>query len=227
MTRAQPYVRQILAGPMGNCLYILGDPKEEKAFIIDPAWDPVGLYHAAEQDGYSVEGVILTHSHQDHIGGEIFGQYIDGLRELDQYVQLPIRIHSSEAHRVTELTGIPSDRLSAFEDGNILELGSLEIEVLHTPGHSPGSVCFHCGDHLISGDTLFVQACGRTDLPGSSIDDMYHSLKRLAALPENTTVYPGHNYGPTPTSTIGNERQWNMFVRVPDLDRWRFLMTNL
>jgi glyoxylase-like metal-dependent hydrolase (beta-lactamase superfamily II) len=221
------HVRQVPAGPMGNCLYVLGNPEARKAFIIDPAWDPVGLYQAAEADGYEVEAVVLTHSHQDHVGGEIFGQMIPGLRELDQHVELAVHVHSLEAARVRELTGIPNERIQTFEDGDQLKLGDASIEILHTPGHSPGSVCFLAGHHLISGDTLFVQACGRTDLPGSNIDDMFYSLQRLSGLPEETRVYPGHNYGPTPTSTIGNERQWNMFMRVPTLEKWQFLMNNL
>ncbi len=209
---------------MGNCLYIVADPTTKKALIVDPAWDPLGLVEAARGDGWIVEGVLATHLHQDHVGGELFGQRIPGLAELLRVEDLPVWIHEIEAERMIAQTGIDGAAVSRFGADSVIGLGELQITCLHTPGHSPGSTAFHCGDHLIAGDTLFVQGCGRVDLPGSNPDDMFRSLRRLAELPPATQIYPGHNYGPSPTSTIGDELQRNVYLRVATLEQWRVLM---
>ncbi len=221
----QLFLRQVPAGPMGNCLYILADGQQRSAYLVDPAWDPVGLLEMARAEGFTVDGVLLTHTHQDHVGGEIFGQHIPGIAELLEVAELPLHVHEAEAQRLVEITGAPEGLVRRYRDGDRLAVGSLEMEVLHTPGHSPGSSCFLGYGELIAGDTLFVQGCGRVDLPGSDPDAMFHSLQRLAALAPETRVYPGHNYGPTPSSSIGAELQQNMYLRIPDLDRWRFLMS--
>lgn len=210
---------------MGNCLYILGDEKTRKAFLVDPAWDPLGLVDLANQQGYEVSGVLATHLHQDHVGGELFGQRIPGLLELLREHDLPVHIHQIEAERMIEQTGIDASKVRPFESEAKLQLGNTEIAALFVPGHSPGCTAFLAGGHLIAGDTLFVQGCGRVDLPGSDPDAMFHSLRRLAELPPATRVYPGHNYGPTPTSTIGAELQQNVYLRVATLEQWRLLMS--
>ncbi len=219
------HFRQVLAGPMGNCLYIVGDPDTKKAFIVDPAWDPMGLIQLAQEDGYEVTHVVLTHAHQDHVGGEIQGQRIPGLAELLAEVTLPIYIHASELQQVAKVTGIAAEALTSYEDDEVLELdGPPNVHILHTPGHSPGSCGLLVDGHLISGDTLFVQGVGRVDLPGSDVDAMYASLQRLKALPPETLVFPGHNYGPAPSSTIGQEIALNPYLRPSSLEQWRMMM---
>lgn len=220
----QPSVRQVLAGPMGNCLYILSDPSTQRALLVDPAWDPLGLLELARGEGFEVEGVLATHFHQDHVGGELFGQKIPGLSELLNAVELPVYIHEIEAEKMIEQTGINAAAVRPFGSEASLVVGEVEIRALHTPGHSPGCTSFLAGGHLIAGDTLFVQGCGRVDLPGSDADAMFHSLRRLAELPPETVVYPGHNYGPTPTSTIGDELERNVHLRVATIEQWRVLM---
>ena len=220
----EPYLRQVFAGPMGNCLYVLGDPQSKQAYVVDPAWDPLGLVGLAEEAGFSVTGVLATHLHQDHVGGEFYGQRIPGIRELVAERELPVFIHELEAEAVVRQTGVDEGAIRSFPSEATLELGELAISCLHTPGHSPGCTSFLIGSQLISGDTLFVQGCGRVDLPGSDIDDMFRSLRRLAELPPETAIYPGHNYGPAPTSTIGDELQRNAYLRVEKLEQWQVMM---
>ena len=219
------FFRQVLAGPMGNCLYVVGDPETRKAFIVDPAWDPLGLIELTEKEGYEVSCVVLTHAHQDHVGGEIMGQKIPGLKELLAEVTMPIYIHETEADQAAKVTGIERSALTAYQDDEVLELGGPpDVRILHTPGHSPGSSGLLIEDHLISGDTLFVQGVGRVDLPGSDVDAMFRSLQRLQQLPHETRVFPGHNYGPAPSSTIGDEITRNPYLRPSSLEQWRIMM---
>ena len=220
----RPWLRQVFAGPMGNCLYIVGDPSSRECVIFDPAFDPLGLMKQARADGYEVKAVVATHFHQDHVGGEIFGHQIPGLRELLAKETLPIYIHEVEAERMVEQTGIQGAEIRTLQDGSRIPVGELELQVLHTPGHSPGSCCFLSGGIMVAGDTLFVQGVGRVDLPGSDVDQMFHSLRRLAALPPETEIYPGHNYGPAPSSTIGRELQLNPYLRPTELAQWRIMM---
>ena len=221
---AEPRLVQIQAGPMANFVYVLADSVTNKAWVVDPAWEPIGVMKVAHEQGYEVVGVLATHFHQDHIGGDIFGQHVPGVRELRAEFDLPMLIHEAEAERGAEMTGCPPDRVEAFRDGDILELGDLRVEVLHTPGHSPGSCCFRAGDHLLTADTLFVQGIGRIDLPHSDIDAMFHSLRRLKALPPEVGIYPGHDYGPESSSTIGRELKWNAYLRPSSLEQWRAMM---
>ncbi len=209
---------------MANFVYVLGDPATKDAWAVDPAWDPLAVVRIAEEQGFRVVGVLATHFHQDHIGGEIMGQHIPGVRELRAQHDLPMLIHETEAERGAEIAGCPPDRVSAFCDGEVLELGDLRVEVIHTPGHSPGSCCFRCGGHLVTADTLFVQGIGRIDLPHSDADAMFHSLQRLKALPEELAIYPGHDYGPASSSTIGREMMWNAYLRPDRLEQWRAMM---
>jgi glyoxylase-like metal-dependent hydrolase (beta-lactamase superfamily II) len=209
---------------MGNFLYILGDPTTHKAWLVDPAWEPSAIALRAESHGFEVEAVLATHFHQDHIGGSIFGQHIPGVRELLAERDLPVLIHRAEADRAAEIIGCERERIQAFGDGDRLPLGALEVEVLHTPGHSPGSCCFRAGDELLTADTLFVQAIGRIDLPHSDSDAMFSSLERLRRLPRELRVYPGHNYGPQPSSTIGRELDTNPYLQVTDRQQWRRTM---
>lgn len=220
----EPRLIQIQAGPMANFVYVLADPSTSRAWVVDPAWEPVAVVKVAREQGYEVTGVLATHFHQDHIGGEIMGQHIPGVRELRAEFDLPMMIHETEAERGAEIAGCPPDRVETFRDGDVLELGDLPVEVLHTPGHSPGSCCFRAGSHVLTADTLFVQGIGRIDLPHSDVDDMYRSLQRLKALPPELAIYPGHDYGPESSSTIGRELKWNAYLRPDSLEQWRAML---
>ncbi|MDE2977474.1 MAG: MBL fold metallo-hydrolase [Acidobacteriota bacterium] len=220
----EPRLIQIQAGPMANFVYVLADPSTSRAWVVDPAWEPIRAVEIAQEQGYDVVGVLATHFHQDHIGGDIFGQHVPGVRELRAEFDVPMLIHEAEAERGAEMAGCPPHRVESFRDGDVLELGDLAVEVLHTPGHSPGSCCFRAGSHVLTADTLFVQGIGRIDLPHSDADAMYRSLQRLKNLPPGFAIYPGHDYGPESSSTIGRELMWNAYLRPDSLEQWRAML---
>lgn len=225
MNAVAPYFRQILAGQMANFMYLLGDPGSREALVVDPAWDVDSLLQAAEADGYRLAGALVTHYHPDHVGGDLFGLRVEGLGRLLERVAVPIYVNKHEADGLKRVTGVSETDLRRVDDADTLRLGDLEVRFLHTPGHTPGSQCFLVGDRLVAGDTLFVQGCGRVDLPGGDPEAMYHSLTgKLAKLPPDTVLYPGHHYGPTPTSTVGDELRQNVYLRVRSLADWRRLM---
>lgn len=236
MADAEIYFRQLLAGrqvakvhpvagQMANFMYLLGDPDSRQALIVDPAWDVDSLLEVARQDDYKIAGALITHYHPDHVGGDLWGVQVEGVTRLLETEAVPLYVNKNEAEGLKQVTGVADTDLKKVDDGDSLELGALSIGFLHTPGHTPGSQCFLVGDRLVAGDTLFVQGCGRVDLPGGDPDQMYYSLtQKLAKLPSETILYPGHNYGPTETSTIGNELEQNVYMRVGSLDDWRHLM---
>ena len=236
MVEAELYFRQLLAGrqvakvdpvagQMANFMYLLGDPKSREALVVDPAWDVHSLLEIAEDDGYKVVGALITHYHPDHVGGDLWGVQVEGVARLLEHHPVPLHVNKHEAEGLKKVTGTSDSDLVKQDDGDTLELGEVSIRFLHTPGHTPGSQCFLIGNRLVAGDTLFVQGCGRVDLPGGDADQMYYSLtQKLAKLPADTVLYPGHHYGPTETSTIGDELQQNAYLRIASLQDWRRLM---
>lgn len=213
------------AGQMANFMYLTGDPLTRKALVVDPAWDVAGLLQIAREDGYEITGALVTHYHPDHVGGDLFGMPIEGVAALLEQEAVPVYVNKHEAQGLKVVTGVSDNDLRKVDDGDTLELGEQTIRFLHTPGHTPGSQCFLVGDRLVAGDTLFVQGCGRVDLPGSDPEQMYYSLtQKLAKLPPETVLFPGHDYGMTQTSTIAEELENNLYLRVRSLDDWRRLM---
>ena len=125
---------------------------------------------------------------------------------------------------VKKVTGFSSTDLKTVASGDKLKIGDIEVEFLHTPGHTPGSQCFRVRNTLVSGDTLFVDGCGRVDLPGSNSEDMYHSLQKLAGLPDDTLLLPGHNYSAVPHATLAETKRTNTYMRINDLSTWKMMM---
>ena len=204
------YVKQMELGPMQNFVYLVGDRQAGECVAVDPAWEIDAVVDAAEADGMRITGALITHAHPDHVGGDLFGMDIPGVADLLERVPARVYVHKAEREF---LTGFGSD-LVEVEAGTELAIGRLALTFIHTPGHTPGSQCFHVDGHLISGDTLFIGACGRTDLPGGDPTEMHRSLtQRLARLPDETVLLPGHNYA-GPSSTIGDEKRRNPFMRV-------------
>jgi glyoxylase-like metal-dependent hydrolase (beta-lactamase superfamily II) len=211
------YLKQMELGPMQNFVYLIGDPVARQCVVVDPAWDIDTIVDTAAADDMTVTGAVVTHTHQDHVGGslESWGMpgRIPGIEELLERVRAKVYVHKAEREF---LRGFGSD-LVKVDNHDTLPVGRLTLTFLHTPGHTPGSQCFLVDGRLISGDTLFIGSCGRTDLPGSDPKEMYYSLtQRLAALPDDTVLLPGHNYGGE-ASTIGREKRQNPFMQFASL----------
>ena len=217
-------VEQIQIGPMANFAYIVGDRASRKVAVVDPAWDIVGLLDRIASKGYTLVAALATHYHPDHVGGGMGGHDIAGVAELVAKQPVKVYVHRAEAAGVRKVTGLSESDLAKVDSGDKLALGDVEIEFLHTPGHTPGSQCFRIKNTLVSGDTLFIDGCGRVDLPGSDAEQMYHSLAKLKALPDDTLLLPGHNYSAVPNATLGETKKTNAYLSVPDLPTWKQVM---
>lgn len=220
------YFKQILAGPMQNFVYLIGDPRTREAAIVDAAWDVGRILDIAREDGYRVSHALVTHTHPDHVGGNYAGMEIEGVAALLEKQPVKIVIHKSEADFLKRFTGVSDSDLVKVEGGDVVRLGEIEVKLLHTPGHTPGSQCFLVDRRLVSGDTLFVGSCGRVDLPGSDPEAMYESLNgTLKRLDDDVALYPGHNYADTPVSTMGEQKRENTFLRFDNLSDFLRLMS--
>jgi hydroxyacylglutathione hydrolase len=225
--------RNAHAAQMVNFTYFLGDSASKRAWLVDPAWDVADLLARVRDKGYEVAGALLTHWHPDHAGGDLWGLFVEGARELRASTGAAIHTHREEVPWLVRSAGLEAGDVTAFDADTQLALGDVLVRCVHAPGHTPGSTCYLVRDasaasdspaSLLTGDVLFVGSCGRVDLPGSDPREMYRTLiERLAALPAETVVYPGHDYGDRPTSTLAEERRTNPFLRVPSLEAWEAL----
>jgi hydroxyacylglutathione hydrolase len=217
-------IEQIEIGPMQNFAYVVGSRSTREVAIVDPAWDIDGLLARLEEDDYKLVAALCTHYHPDHIGGGMGGHSITGVAELLAKQPVKIYTHREEAAGVKKITGASDSDLVKVSSGDTLDIGPIEVEFLHTPGHTPGSQCFRVKHTLVSGDTLFIDGCGRVDLPGSDTTQMYESLQKLKALPDDTLLLPGHNYGAVPSATMGETKAQNAYLNVKDLATWKQVM---
>ena len=213
-------VRNGLAAQMVNFVYLLGDRHAGECVIIDPAYAVDELLDVIEADGMKLTGVLATHYHADHIGGSMMGYKIDGIAQLLSKVDVPIHVNEAEVPWVIRTTEVDQTHVVAHDAGDVLKVGNIDITFVHTPGHTPGSQCFLACDCLISGDTLFLDGCGRTDLPGSDPEAMYESLQTLARMADNTVVYPGHQYSAPPSAPMSTVRTSNYVYRTRDKEAW-------
>ena len=230
------YIRQLLAGrdfatadyfasQMANFVYLVGDDEQKVCMVVDPAWDIPGIIEVADHEGMRLAGALVTHYHPDHVGGNIFGHNITGLADFMSMRPVKVHVNELESEGVKQVTGLSDSDLVKHHGGDDILVGNLRVSLLHTPGHTPGSQCFLANGALVSGDTLFIGGCGRVDLPGSNPEAMYHSLTQvLSRLPEDTLLFPGHNYASKPVSTIGDEKRENHYMRVRSPEDWTRLM---
>jgi glyoxylase-like metal-dependent hydrolase (beta-lactamase superfamily II) len=206
---------------MVNLVYLIGDRASGEAVAVDPAYAPDEVIDILEADGMRLIGVLATHYHADHVGGDLFGRDILGIAELLEQVEVPIHVHRDEVPWIERSTGVGRDSLVPHESDDVLQVGEIKIRLLHTPGHTPGSQCFLVANRLVAGDTLFLQGCGRTDLPGSDPDAMYDSLvNRLAILPDDTVVYPGHLYSPDGSASLAETKRKNPVLAPRSAEEW-------
>ena len=207
-------IKQIRLSRMAVFCYLIGDEKTRTCALIDPAFDTDRILAEARRLKYRVTHIINTHGHSDHTAGNQAIQAATGARLL---------IHEQDADRLGKLLHSTFSRILGgrgsprpdrrLRDDDIIRIGGTEINVIHTPGHSPGSICLYMNGNLFAGDTLFVGAVGRIDLPGGSRLQMRMSFRdKIFTLPEETIVWPGHDYGPVPSSTIGHEQKTNPFI---------------
>jgi glyoxylase-like metal-dependent hydrolase (beta-lactamase superfamily II) len=232
------YFRQLLAGrdfaaddaiarQMVNFVYLIGDREKGEAIAVDPAYGVHELVDLVAADGLRLTGVLGTHWHPDHVGGDLMGYAIEGIRELAGRTDVDARVHVQrpEAEWVQRATGVSDSDLVLHDSGDVVTVGDIPITLMHTPGHTPGSQCFLVDGKLIAGDTLFLEGCGRTDLPGADPDAMYESLtQRLATVPDDTILYPGHLYSFEPSASMGETRRRNYVFRIHSLEQWRMFM---
>ncbi|WP_405162217.1 MBL fold metallo-hydrolase [Nocardia sp. NBC_01499] len=235
MSSERLYFRQLLSGrdyavgdpiatQMRNFAYLIGDRETGECLVVDPAYAAGDLVDIAEGDGLRLTGVLATHHHPDHVGGTMLGFTLSGVRELLEKISVPVHVNAQELSWVANVTDIAPSELTGHEHGDKVSVGTFDIELLHTPGHTPGSQCFLLDDRLIAGDTLFVDGCGRTDFPGGDSDEMFRSLRYLAELSGDPVVYPGHWYSEEPYAPLSTVRDKNYVMRPKTLDEWHMFM---
>ena len=203
---------------MANFVYLVGDPASREVFLIDPAWQIDTIFRKAAEEGLKITGALVSHGHYDHC---------NGIEDLLARADVPIYVNADEVDftnaqdaRGDSLFGsFPSSNTKKVRSGDKVKIGAVELTFLHTPGHTPGSQCFLAGGNLLSGDTLFVRGCGRSDLPGGDPKKLYESLtQKLAKLPDDTAVYPGHFYGDLASSKLSDEKVKNPYLLCTTLN---------
>ena len=214
------YFRQMLSGrdfavgdpfatQMVNFAYAIGDRSTGECLLVDPAWNVDDLIERVGDDGMRVVGVLATHYHADHVGGSIMGHDIQGVAALLDRLSCPVHVQSDEIEWMERTSGVGADHLVAHSPGDVVTVGGVEVKLVHTPGHTPGSQCFLVDGRLVAGDTLFLDGCGRTDLPGSDPVAMAESLRLLHQVDDDVILYPGHRYSVASCATMGTVKQSN------------------
>ena len=209
------YVKQIKLSKMETFCYLVGDEGSQTAALIDPAFDTGQILQIASELGYAITHVINTHCHSDHTAGN---------QAIIRATKAKLLIHAADAPKLTTIVNTAFSKVLGgkgspdpdvlLHDQDDITIGETVLETIHTPGHTPGGICLYTPGHVFTGDTLFVEAVGRTDMPGGSSPQLLNSIReKLYTLPGDTIVWPGHDYGPTPSSSIDHEKRHNEFTR--------------
>lgn len=215
MSETSPlFLHQMEIGPMENFVYLIGDKDSREVFVVDPAWQADTILRVAQEKDLKIIGALITHYHFDHT---------NGIEELLQAADVPVYVNK---HDVPYLD-VAHDNIRPMDAGQIVKAGKVEVRLVHTPGHTPGSQCFHVQDHLVSGDTLFIGACGRTDLPGGDARQLYESLRTLSKFDDRTVLCPGHNYAERTTTTLGSEKKTNPYLLCDSLNNFMRFRTGV
>ncbi len=218
--------KQLELGPMGNCIYLIGCARTREAAVIDPAWDASAIRKTVQDLELELGHILVTHAHPDHI---------NALEEMLDTTDAAAYMNSEEIGYMRTMTNryqVPtgfmarhSGKIHAVGDEEEIRVGDIAVRCIHTPGHTPGSQCFLAGGHLFSGDTLFVNACGRVDLPGGDAAKMWWSLNhRLRALDDDLILHPGHDEADRPSSTLGDEKRRNPYLQFDSVDQFLRMM---
>ena len=196
--------KQIPLGPMQNFTYLIGDEKTKECAIVDIGWNPHELIDIAASENLKITKIILTHGHFDHI---------QELNRLAFETGAEVFFHEDEEAEIQKVIKSNPIRIKKLKGNDAIKVGSIEIKIIHTPGHTRGAICLLFNEKLITGDTLFVGAIGRTDLPGGDAAVLFESLQKIKKLEDDVEIYPGHNYGDAPFSTVGNEKKNNPYLK--------------
>ncbi len=210
-----------IATQMANFTYLIGDAVTKQAVLVDPCYAVGELVDRATKEGFTIEGALATHYHQDHVGGDLFGHHLQGVRELLTRCPCKVHVQKAEAPWVKRVTGCGDSDLALHDSGDVVKVGEIPIQLIHTPGHTPGSQCFLVQNRLVAGDTLFLQGCGRTDLPGGDPRQLWLSLsQKLAKVPDDAILFPGHLYDPRPSASMGETRRTNFVFKPKTEAEW-------
>ena len=199
---------QIPVGHMQNFSYLIADEKTKEASIVDPAWEIDKILKIAKKHDLNINKILITHTDFDHI---------EGIRKLVDITNATVFVHKNGEKDIKNL-GI--NKIKTIDENDIITIGKIKVKVLYTPGHKPSCVCFLLDDSILTGDTLFVEACGRVDMPGGDIKQEFESLQMLKKLDENLEVYPGHDYGSVKSSTIKHEKENNPYMKCRSFEEF-------
>lgn len=203
------FFEQIPVGQMQNFAYVIGDKKTKEAAVVDPAWENGKILEIANKNNLKINKILITHTDFDHI---------EGVKEMADLTDAAVYVHKNGEKDIKNL-GI--NKIKTINEGDEIDIGNIKISVLYAPGHKPSNVCFLTGTNkLLTGDTLFVEGCGRVDMPGGNIKKQWESLQRLKNMDENIEVYPGHDYGSIPSSTIKHEKENNPFLKCRSFEEF-------
>lgn len=198
------FFKQIKVGPMQNFSYIIGDENSKESAVVDAGWEINKLIDISNKEKLKINKIILTHYHYDHV---------QKVEELAEKTCAEVYFHKDEHDEIKKYIKNPNIQIHKLKNNDEIKMGNIKIKVIHTPGHTPGAICLLVENKLLTGDTLFVNAIGRTDLAGGDAIKLFESLQKLKKLNDDVEVYPGHDYGEIPFSTIGNEKKNNPYFK--------------